>query len=287
MKSNIIDGKKISGEILADLKKKVAAIKGRKPGLAAILVGDNPASRIYIKKKVAACKKVGIISRKLELSEEFSEKELLKIIESLNQDDSVDGILVQLPLPEHINEFKVINAILPEKDVDGFHPLNIGNLKLGNEIFAPCTPKGVVRLLKHCKIDVAGKDVVIVGASNIVGKPLAVMLLNRDATITVCHKYTKDLKEETRKADILAVGVGRPGLITEDMVKEGVVVFDIGINRVDGEVHGDVDFKNVKKKAALITPVPGGVGPMTVAMLMENTLLAYEHRNLKKEVWSK
>jgi len=283
MKNNIIDGKKVSEEILLELKNKINSIQGRKPGLAVILVGADPASEIYVRKKVNACKKLGIISNKIEFSEEISEKELLKTIDTLNNDNYTDGILVQLPLPKHINQFKIIDAISPEKDVDGFHPLNIGKRELKYETLSPCTPKGIIRLLEYYNIDLNSKNITVVGRSNIVGKPLASMLLNKNATITVCHRATKNLKEHTINADIVATAVGKPNLITADMVKDGVIIVDIGMNRVDGKICGDVDFENVSKKASLITPVPGGVGPMTIAMLMENTLLAHEQRNLKKE----
>lgn len=274
MPAEIFDDKKIE-EIYQRLGKEIKEYK-TKPKLAAILVGKNPASEIYIKKKEEACQKVGIISKVFRLPEESEEVRLLDLIKRLNKDDSVHGILVQFPLPENFNQEVIMAAISPEKDVDGCHPLNAGKLFLGNETLVPCTAKGVIKILEQAGISLKGKNVVIANNSNIVGKPLALMLLKRDATVEVCHKGTKNLKDHTEKADILVVAIGVPKLIKKDMIKEGAVVIDVGINRVEGKICGDVDFEEVKNKAGFLTPVPGGVGPMTVAMLMENTVSCYK-----------
>lgn len=272
----IIDGKKISAEIKEEVKVEIdKLIEGgkRAPGLAVVIVGENPASKVYVNSKVKTCSALGIYSEKYSLGSEITEGELLKLIEELNVKEEIDGILVQLPLPKHIDEKKVIEAIKPNKDVDGFHPINLGKLVIGKNEFEPCTPYGIMELLKRYKIDLVGKDIVIVGRSNIVGKPLALMLTNESATVTLCHSKTKDLSQKTLNADIVIMAIGREKFLTEDMVKEGSIVIDVGINRNKlGKLCGDVDFENVSKKTSLITPVPGGVGPMTIAMLMKNTV---------------
>jgi len=274
----IIDGKKLANEIKQDLKKRVEDLKkkGIIPKLAIILVGEDPSSKIYINMKMISGKEVGIETELHKFPENFEEKELIELIQELNRDEKVHAILVQLPLPKHINENRVIEAISPEKDVDGLTSINMFRLLFKDEFLVPCTPKGVIKMLDYHKIDLVGKNAVVVGRSKIVGKPIALMLLNRNATVTVCHSKTKDLKEHTKNADVLVVAVGKPKLITKDMVKEGAVVIDVGINRVEGKLCGDVDFENVKDVVSYITPVPGGVGPMTVAMVLENTLIAAE-----------
>lgn len=272
----IIDGRRISSEIREDVNSRVLELgsKGISIGLATIMLGEDPASEIYVGMKHRACEKAGIYSKNYRLDGDTSEGELIALIEKLNRDDSIHGILVQLPLPEHINRNRVMAAISPDKDVDGFHPVNMGKLVLGEELLVPCTPKGIIRMLDYEKIDVEGKDTVIINHSPVVGKPLALMFLNRDATVTVCHVKTEDISEYSRDAEILVVAAGVPALIKEDMVKKNSIVIDVGINRVDGGIVGDVDFNNVKDKASLITPVPGGTGPMTIAMLLDNTIIA-------------
>ncbi len=281
MSAKIIDGKRIS-EILREetaLSVKMRPEGIRVPGLAVIIVGDNPASRVYVNNKKKACEICGFTSYEYALPEGTSEKELLSLIDELNLNDDIDGILCQLPLPSHIDENKVIDAISPEKDVDGFSPVSTGNLVAGKPCFAPCTPAGVVEMLKYEGIGISGKHCVIVGRSNIVGKPAALLMLQNNATVTVCHSRTKNLAEEVKRADIIIAAIGKPGFITEDMVKEGAVVIDVGINRLPtGKLTGDVDFDNVKEKASYITPVPGGVGPMTITMLMKNTLLSWKKK---------
>jgi len=275
----LIDGKKISAEIKDELKVKAAALKeaGKEACLAVILVGNDPASTVYVGNKKKACEYVGIKSLSYELPEETSEAELLELIDKLNKDSSVNGILVQLPLPKHINEDKVIESIAPEKDVDGFHPMSVGNLCIGRPGFVSCTPAGIIQLLKRTGIEMAGKNCVIVGRSNIVGKPMALLMLRENATVTVCHSRTKDLKAVTSQADILIVAIGKPMFITADYVKEGAVVIDVGIHRKeDGKLCGDVAFDEVAPKTSAITPVPGGVGPMTIAMLMNNCVESAE-----------
>jgi methylenetetrahydrofolate dehydrogenase (NADP+)/methenyltetrahydrofolate cyclohydrolase len=275
--AKIIDGKTIRDYNLGIMKDEVARLneQGIHPCLAVIIVGDDPASRVYVNNKKAACEKTGIISREYALPGDTSEEELLRLIDTLNKDSEVSGILCQLPLPEHIDKEKVLEKILPSKDVDCFHPENIGRLSIGNGIFLPCTPNGVMKLLEYEGIDVAGKRCVIVGRSNIVGKPLAMMMLAANATVTVCHSKTENLSEITRQADILVAAVGVPSFLKADMVSEGAVVIDVGINRnVNERLCGDVDFEEVEKKASYITPVPGGVGPMTITMLMRNTITA-------------
>lgn len=273
----ILDGKKLAGKIKAELKQEVSALKekGFLPGLAVILVGNDVASRIYIESKKKACREIGIYSQNYELKENVSEKELLELIEKLNSAKNIHGILVQLPLPGKINEIKIIEAIAPEKDVDCFHPENIGKMFLGFPRYLPCTPEGILELAREYGIEFSGKDCLIIGKSNIVGKPLAVILANREATVTMAHIGTKNLREKTKKADIIIIAAGQTGLITADMVKKGAVIFDVGMNRdAQGKLSGDADFESVSEIASAVTPVPGGVGPMTIAMLLKNTLKA-------------
>ena len=273
----ILDGKKLSQKIRAEVKEEAEELKaqGITPGLAVILVGNDPASQVYVGMKAKACKESGIYSVVHEFPETISQKELLETIEMINKNPNIHGLLIQLPLPKHIDTTKVLEAVEPSKDVDGFHPYNVGRLVAGLDSFAPCTPLGVMEMFKEYNIDVKGKDVCIVGASNIVGKPMQALLLNEFATTDICHIYTKDLKAHTKRADIVIVGVGKINLITADMIKEGAIVIDIGINKnEEGKLVGDVDFENVSKKASYITPVPGGVGPMTIAMLLKNTIKA-------------
>ncbi len=276
----IIDGKAIAERCKERIRAQVAQLP-MPPGITVVLVGDDPASKVYVSMKEVGCRDVGMRSEQVTLPKDVSQERLLATIDRLNEDPEVHAILVQLPLPGHIDEGAVLERVRPEKDVDGFHPCNVGLLQLGKATLVPCTPKGVVRLLEESGVAIAGAHAVIVGRSNIVGKPLAQLLLQRDATVTVCHSRTKGLAALTRQADILVAAVGRPGLITAEMVKDGAVVIDVGVNRVE-DAHekrgyrlcGDVDFARVREKARAITPVPGGVGPMTIAMLMENTLLA-------------
>lgn len=278
--ATMIDGKLVSAQLRQELKEQTSAFiakTGITPGLAVILVGDDPASAVYVRNKHRACEEVGMYSAVHKLPAETSEEELLALIDKLNDDDAIHGILVQLPLPKHISEERVVLAIDPSKDVDAFHPSNVGKIMLGNYRFLPCTPAGVMALLRHYEIEVEGKHCVVVGRSNIVGKPQALLLLEKNGTVTVCHSRTKNLADITRQADILVAAVGRPRFITADMVKDGAVVIDVGINRLpDGKLCGDVDFAAVEEKAAAITPVPGGVGPMTITMLLQNTLRAAE-----------
>ncbi len=273
----VIDGRKIAQGIEAEVKKEVEKFvqeKGIKPALATILVGEHPPSKLYVKLKHWACKRVGIASEDHKFPAETKQEEIVELIETLNKRPEIHGILVQLPLPKHIDEREVMMRIAPEKDVDGFNPLNMGKMFIGREGFVPCTPKGIIRALEEFDIDPQGKEVVVVGHSNVVGKPAATMLLNRNATVKVCHVFTKDLKSHTREADILIVATGVRGLIKADFVKEGAMVFDVGITWQDEKVYGDVDFDDVLPKVKLISPVPGGVGPMTIAILMEHTLMA-------------
>ena len=279
----ILDGKALSEKIRGQLKGEIEELKeksGREPALAVVLVGNDPASEIYVRNKIKACQKIGIRSIDKKLPANITQGELNSIVRKLNEDETVDGIIVQLPLPRHLSCREVINYISPEKDVDGFHPVNVGKAVLGlyDEGLMPCTPAGVMKFFEEYNIELEGKNTVMVGHSNIVGKPLANMLLNANATVSICHIYTKDLAHYTRNADILCVATGVPHLIKEDMVKEGVVVIDIGISRVNGKIVGDVDFEKVKEKAAAITPVPGGVGPMTITMLLYNTVKAFKMR---------
>ncbi len=281
--SQIIDGKAVSLTIKEELKSKIEAIKAggeRIPCLAVIIAGDNPASRSYVRGKIKAAAFTGMDSRLIELPEDVGEAELLQTIAGLNSDPEVDGILVQLPLPRHIDESRVLDAIDPSKDVDGFHPVNVANLWLGRPCFVPCTPKGIIRLIESTGVAIEGKRAVVVGRSNIVGKPVAKLLLDRNATVTIAHSRTPDLKAITLQADILVAAVGRPGTITADMVKPGAIVIDVGINRTEeGHLTGDVDFAGVAEVAGFITPVPGGVGPMTIAMLLDNTLQSFMQRH--------
>ena len=278
--AEIIDGKKIAGEMEKKLKEISSKLK-EKPGLAAVLVGDNPASKVYVNMKEKKCKEVGFYFKKVLLPENTSEEELLKTIDELNRDDKIHGVLVQLPLPEHINEQFVTSKILSYKDVDGFGPVNVGNLLIGNDLIVPATPKGIMKLIESTNLPLEGKHAVIIGRSNIVGKPISILLQQKDCTVTMCHSKTESLTKYTRQADILIVAVGKPKMITKDMVKSGSVVIDVGINRVDGKLIGDVDFDEVKKVVNYITPVPGGVGPMTIVCLLENTL---ECMKLRKKV---
>lgn len=282
----ILDGKRIAAEIKKEVAEEVKELKkqGIRPGLATVLVGDDPASHIYVRNKVKDCEEVGIFSEKILLPKDSSEDEVLQVIETLNERTDIHGILVQLPLPSHIDELEVISAISPDKDVDGFHPVNQGLMLAGRETFYPCTPAGIMEMLRRYEITVEGKNAVVVGRSNIVGKPAAVLLLKENATVTVCHSKTRNLAEFTRTADILVVAVGRAKMITAEMVKEGSVVIDVGINRVDGKIVGDVDFEGVFEKASHITPVPGGVGLVTRAMLLKNTLLAAKRQTVGTEI---
>ena len=275
--AKILSGKEVSARIKSELKDEVAELKtkGIFPGLAVVIVGDDPASRVYVNSKKKACEELGIYSEEHALGAETTEAELLALIDALNKKDEVNGILVQLPLPKHINEENIINAIDPKKDVDAFHPVNVGKIMIGNYDFVPCTPAGVMELIHESGIEVAGKECVVVGRSNIVGKPQAMLLLHENGTVTICHSRTKNLKDVVSRADIVVAAVGKPNFITGDMIKEGAVVIDVGINRVaEKKLVGDVDFESASKKAAAITPVPGGVGPMTIAMLMRNTVRA-------------
>jgi methylenetetrahydrofolate dehydrogenase (NADP+)/methenyltetrahydrofolate cyclohydrolase len=272
--AQIIDGKIVS-KLVKDNIKSIIESKKISPSLAVILVGNDPASLTYVRNKTKECLEVGISPKDYHLPEDTSEEKLLELIGNLNKDDDIDGILVQLPLPKHINTNKILNAISPYKDVDGFHPENVGKLMIGTPFVEPCTPKGVIRLLEHYGISVEGKRAVVLGRSNIVGKPMAIMLLHRNATVTICHSKTKDLSEITKQADILVSAIGIPNFVKADMIKKDAVVIDVGINKVEengkSKLVGDVDFENVKEVASYITPVPGGVGPMTRAMLLENT----------------
>lgn len=277
----LIDGKRISAEIKYELKQKTAGLKdaGRTGSLAVILVGDDPASAVYVKNKEKACEYVGIGSVSHRLPAETNEEELLELIDSLNRDEEIIGILVQLPLPKHIDEDRVLLAISPEKDVDCFHPYNVGLLNIGKESFLPCTPAGVIQLLKRSGVSITGKKCVVIGRSNIVGKPMAQLMLNENATVTIAHSKTADLPAVASEADILIVAIGKPCFIDSSYVKEGAVVIDVGIHRKeDGKLCGDVDFDDVSPRVSMITPVPGGVGPMTIAMLMGNCVRALENK---------
>jgi methylenetetrahydrofolate dehydrogenase (NADP+)/methenyltetrahydrofolate cyclohydrolase len=285
MTAQIIDGKQVAADMRAELKGKVAKLKekGVVPGLGVILVGEDPASKSYVTAKERACEEIGIYSDDNRLSAETTQEDLMALVEKMNKDPKINGILVQLPLPKHLNEAEVLLAIDPDKDVDGFHPMNVGKMVVGEKAFLPCTPHGVIQLLIRSKVKIEGAKVVIVGRSNIVGKPVANMLIQKsptgNATVTVCHTRTKDLPSETKQANIIIAAAGRPNTVTADMVKDGVVVIDVGVNRVEDATKkrgyrlvGDVDFEAVKEKASLITPVPGGVGPMTITMLLYNTV---------------
>lgn len=281
MAATLIKGSEISKQIKEELKQEIAKLKEKYnivPGLATVLVGEDEASKVYVGAKEKACKELGIYSERIDLPADTKETDLLALIGRLNKDPKIHGILVQLPLPKHISETKILYAIDPVKDVDGFHPVNVGKMMLGEPTFLPCTPHGILELLMRSGVETSGAEVVVVGRSNIVGKPIANMLLQKrkggNATVTICHTRTKDLVSHTRRADILVVAAGKPKTITADMVKEGVVVIDVGVNRLETGLVGDVDFETVKEKARAITPVPGGVGPMTIIMLMYNTVQA-------------
>ena len=277
--AQIIDGKAISAQIKEEVKLKAQALKakGINPSLAVILVGENPASQVYVRNKKKACEACEITSLSYELSAETTEEELLSLIDELNERPDCNGILVQLPLPKHIDEEKVLLKIKPEKDVDGFHPYNVGLLSIGSADLKACTPAGCIELIKRSGVEISGKNCVVVGRSNIFGKPVGMLLLSENGTVTTCHSKTKNLKEVCQSADILIAAVGRPNFITGDMIKEGAVVIDVGINRLDnGKLCGDVNYEECEKKAGFITPVPGGVGPMTIAMLMNNCIVACE-----------
>ncbi len=277
MSAKILDGKALSAKIKDNLKEECAALKekGINPCLAVIIAGDDPASRVYVNNKKAACEYIGIKSLEYALPADVTQRELMELIDTLNDDKTVDGILVQLPLPSHLDEKEVINRIRPEKDVDAFHPVNVGKIMIGDYDFLPCTPAGVMELIAESGVEISGKQCVVVGRSNIVGKPQSMLLLHKNGTVTICHSKTKNLAEICRSADILVAAVGRAKFITADMVKEGAVVIDVGINRgEDGKLYGDVDYEPVSLVAGAITPVPGGVGPMTISMLMRNTLTA-------------
>jgi methylenetetrahydrofolate dehydrogenase (NADP+)/methenyltetrahydrofolate cyclohydrolase len=275
----IIDGKKISQDIKDELKLKVETLKkqGKPPTLAVIQVGQDPASTVYVGNKKKACEYIGINSLAFELSEETTQDELIKLVNELNDRADVNGILVQLPLPKHLDESIIINTIDPKKDVDGFHPISVGNLSIGQPGFVSCTPAGIIELLKRSNIEIDGKECVVVGRSNIVGKPMALLLLRENGTVTICHSKTKDLKEVTRRADILVVAIGKPNFITKEYVKDGAVIIDVGIHRnQENKLCGDVDYLDVFDTVSAITPVPGGVGPMTIAMLMNNCVNAVD-----------
>ena len=277
--AEIISGKVVSAAKREEIKNRVAELnnKGKQVGLAVIIVGNNSASRVYVNNKKKACEEVGINSYEYALPEETTQEELLELIKELNTNDEVNGILCQLPLPSHIDEQAVINAIDPKKDVDAFHPFNVGHIMIGDYTFLPCTPAGIMEMLKYYNISVNGKKCVVIGRSNIVGKPMAMLLLKENGTVEICHSRTENLKEETLSADILVAAVGKADFVTADMVKDGAVVIDVGMNRnSEGKLCGDVCFEEVEKKASFITPVPGGVGPMTITMLLENTVRAVE-----------
>ena len=276
----IIDGKRVASQIKENIVAEVRSLKqktGKTPGLAVVLVGDDHASAVYVRTKNKTCKNLGFQSFENILPANTSQSTLLGLIDELNKDERVSGILVQLPLPSHISSYKILEAINPQKDVDGFHLENIGRLVTGNATFKPCTPEGIIQLLDHYKVDIEGKNAVVLGRSNIVGKPISLLLLERNATVTICHSRTKNLSAITKSADILIAAIGKPNFVTDDMVKDDVVIIDVGINRVNDKLIGDVDYQSVSKKASLITPVPGGVGPMTIAVLMANTLQAFKN----------
>lgn len=276
----IISGKELSDELRSEIVERVKVIKNIYdvvPHLAVIIVGDDPASQSYVKGKSKACDEVGITNTTIQLPSDVSQQDLIQTIDELNRNSKIDGILVQLPLPSHIDEASVMNYINPLKDVDGFHPVNVDGLYTGKKCIKPCTPSGIIKLLKKANVEIEGKNVVVLGRSNIVGLPVAKMLLDENATVTVCHSRTKNLKEITSQADILIVAIGKPKFVTIDMVKDGAVVIDVGVNRVDGKLVGDVDFDNVEQKTSVITPVPGGVGPMTITCLLENTIECFKN----------
>lgn len=278
MGARLINGKDIAQSIRNELKERVVHLEeqGKKPGLAVVLVGDDPASAVYVRQKKRACDEIGIYSEEHRLPEDTSQEQLLALVDRLNEDPNIHGILVQLPLPSGLDETEVINRIDPKKDVDGFHPVNVGKLHIGEKGFVPCTPAGILELVHRLEMPISGKKVVVVGRSNIVGKPAAALFLRENATVTICHSRTKGIAEECRQADILIVAVGQAHLVKKEWVKPGAIVIDVGINRIDGKLFGDVDFDEVKDVAGAITPVPGGVGPMTIAMLMKATVDAVE-----------
>jgi methylenetetrahydrofolate dehydrogenase (NADP+)/methenyltetrahydrofolate cyclohydrolase len=278
----IIDGKTIAKKIREELAKKVAEFNNvnKFPSLAVIIVGNDPASRVYVNSKKKACEEIGIKSIEYALDENITESELLKVLETLNNDAKVNGILIQLPLPKDIDCDKILNSINPIKDVDCFHPNNVGKIMTGNPVLLPCTPHGVIEIIERSGVEISGKECVVVGRSNIVGKPVAMLLLSKNGTVTVCHSKTKDLKAVCKRADILVAAIGKPEFITAEYIKEGAVVIDVGVNRLEnGKLVGDVNFKDASRVASFVTPVPGGVGPMTIAMLMKNTVMAFEMQN--------
>ncbi len=280
--ATIMDGKALSLKLKEQMKQRIEQLKqqGINPKLVVVLVGDNSASQVYVRNKHKSCGEVGIESEVITMPEQTTQQELLEVVERLNQDETVDGILVQLPLPKQIDEKTVLRSILPEKDVDGFHPVNVGLLSIGDECFAPATPSGIIAMFQEYGIDIAGKNCVIIGRSNIVGKPMAALLLKNHATVTICHSKTEDLASYTRRADVVIVATGHRHTLTADMVKEGAVVVDVGMNRNEqGKLCGDVDYEEVKEKASFITPVPGGVGPMTITELLENTIQAAQRHH--------
>lgn len=280
--ATIMDGKALSLKLKEQMKQRIAQLKqqGINPKLVVVLVGDNSASQVYVRNKHKSCGEVGIESEVITMPEQTTQQELLEVVERLNQDETVDGILVQLPLPKQIDEKTVLRSILPEKDVDGFHPVNVGLLSIGDECFAPATPSGIIAMFQEYGIDIAGKNCVVIGRSNIVGKPMAALLLKNNATVTICHSKTEDLASYTRRADVVIVATGRRHTLTAEMVKEGAVVVDVGMNRNEqSKLCGDVDYEEVKEKASFITPVPGGVGPMTITELLENTIQAAQRHH--------
>lgn len=277
----LINGKEISADLKQRIKQETELLKtkGVTPGLAVILVGEDPASKVYVGSKERACEELGFYSEKYTLPENTTQEELLALVDELNAKKEINGILCQLPLPAHLDKKEVIDRIVPEKDVDAFHPENVGKIMIGDFDFLPCTPAGIMEMLRYSEIEIEGKNAVVIGRSDIVGKPMSMLMLHKNATVTVCHSKTRNLKEICRTADILIVAIGRAKFVTADMVKDGAVVIDVGMNRVDGKLCGDVDFENVKDKCSAITPVPGGVGPMTIATLMQNTLTAAKQQN--------
>ncbi|MDE5883973.1 MAG: bifunctional methylenetetrahydrofolate dehydrogenase/methenyltetrahydrofolate cyclohydrolase FolD [Oscillospiraceae bacterium] len=281
--ANLIDGKQVSAAVKEQVRletEKLVQESGKRPGLAVVIVGNNPASRVYVNNKKKACETVGFQSFEYTLPEDTTQEELLELVQTLNSDSNVNGILVQLPVPPQIDDKAIINAISAEKDVDAFHPENVGRIMIGDYAFLPCTPAGVMELIDSTGVEISGKKCVVIGRSNIVGKPMAMLLLHRSGTVTICHSRTQDLASVTREADILVAAVGKANFVTADMVKDGAVVIDVGMNRLEnGKLCGDVDFAQVEPKASWITPVPGGVGPMTIAMLMKNTLTAFKQQN--------
>ena len=285
MSAKIIDGKQVAARCREELKQQVAALRARGiiPGLAVILVGEDPASQVYVRNKHRACEELGIHSEQYTLSADTDRQTLLDLIMELNGREEIDGILVQLPLPGHLDEKEILSAIDPAKDVDSFHPQNVGRLVIGDYFFAPCTPSGILTLIDSAGVDLTGKECVVIGRSNIVGKPMALMLLHRNATVTVCHSKTRELPSVTRRADVLISAVGKAGFVTADMVKPGAVVIDVGMNRNQaGKLCGDVDFESVSRVAGYLTPVPGGVGPMTITMLLRSTVLSAQNRRKKQ-----